>query len=240
MPQRAEDSGVADSDPLPDVGEVQKPAAKEPPTYREHAPDVAYDTFMNSVLRALNRADDEATGVYVIEQSAPKSYRTSSMTQRRFANALTGGKSNGLSSREFVAIGDAVRQNTVDKKMGGINIAPEVAHIIKTLEDFGFTKTILSPNEFDTARHYVDSVALDPMKQYKDIKKHPFLAKSKELTGGLIEIGAVLPQFDKYMRQAAQKLGVEDNVEFRKELIEAGSERRDAAIATNDNTKETC
>ena len=240
MPQRAEDSGVADSDPLPDVGEVQKPAAKEPPTFREHASDMAYDTFMNSVLRTLNRADDEATGVYVIEQSAPKSYRTSSMTQRRFANALTGGKSNGLSSREFAVIGDAVRQNTVDKKMGGINIAPDVAHIIKTLEDFGFTKTILSPNEFDTARYYVDSVAFNPMKQYKDMKKHPFLAKSKELTGGLTEIGVVLPRFDRYMRQAAQKLGVEDNAEFRKELIEAGSERRDAAIATNDNTKETC
>lgn len=240
MPQRAEDSGVADSDPLPDVGEVQKPAAKEPPTFREHASDVAYDTFMNSVLRTLNRADDEATGVYVIEQSAPKSYRTSSMTQRRFANALTGGKSNGLSSREFAVIGDAVRQNTVDKKMGGINIAPDVAHIIKTLEDFGFTKTILSPNEFDTARYYVDSMAFNPMKQYKDMKKHPFLAKSKELTGGLTEIGVVLPRFDQYMRQAAQKLGVEDNAEFRKELIEAGSERRDAAIATNDNTKETC
>lgn len=245
-PQRVEDSSVAESDPIPTVEEVEEKPIAVKDTPHGRASDNIYDYWWNTVVKTLDNADNEATGIYVIENFMPKEYRTSSMTQRRFAKELTGGEAATLGPKEYQTIGKHVRGYSV--VMSGIvdksytpEIAPDTAHVIATLEKFGATRTKLSAAEHDEAYHYVGTLSEDDTtKAYTAFKKHPFITKSKVSTQGLANIGAVLDEFNRCARKAAQELGVQDNAKFRQELIDAGRDRREAIMAANDKTKETC
>ena len=245
-PQRVEDSSVAESDPIPTVEEVEEKPIAVKDTPHGRASDNIYDYWWNTVVKTLDNADNEATGIYVIENFMPKEYRTSSMTQRRFAKELTGGEAATLGPKEYQTIGKHVRGYSI--VMAGIvdksytpEIAPDTAHVIATLEKFGATRTKLSAAEHDAAYHYAGTLSEDDTtKAYTAFKKHPFIAKSKVSTQGLANIGAVLDEFNRRARKAAQELGVQDGAKFRQELIDAGRDRREAIMATNDKTKETC
>ena len=108
-PQRVEDSSVAESDPIPTVEEVEEKPIAVKDTPHGRASDNIYDYWWNTVVKTLDNADNEATGIYVIENFMPKEYRTSSMTQRRFAKELTGGEAATLGPKEYQTIGKHVR-----------------------------------------------------------------------------------------------------------------------------------